>query len=423
MSTAPLSEKERPKTLSDVVGQDHLVGDNGFITRTIQSGVPLSILLWGPPGCGKTSIARLYAQAFSYRFVTLSAIFSGIADLRRIVKEAEATALLHRGTVVFVDEIHRFNKAQQEAFLPFLEDGTLVLVGATAENPSFHLSNALLSRLRVLTLHALDDNALEAMLGRYEKRHGQLPLDSDARKLLVHSAQGDGRYLYNMIENLQASKPDATLTADELTEYLQRRAASYDRAGDQHYNMISALHKSVRGSDPDAALYWLCRMLEGGEDPLFIARRLIRMANEDIGLADPNALTLAVATRETYHMLGSPEGELALAQMTVYLALAPKSNSIYRAYGAAQALAKETTHLPPPKHILNAPTRLMKQEGYGKDYQYDHDTKHGFSGQNYFPDELSRHYFYDPANIGFERDMKKRLDYFAKLREQLGEKK
>lgn len=417
--SVPLSERERPKVLSDIVGQNHLVGEGGFITRTIQSNTPLSILLWGPPGCGKTSIARLYAQAFSYRFVTLSAIFSGIADLRRIVKEAEATALLHKGTVVFVDEIHRFNKAQQEAFLPFLEDGTLVLVGATAENPSFYLSNALLSRLRVLTLHGLDDQALEMMLARYESRHGKLPLQEEARKELIHSAQGDGRYLYNMIENLISVSPKSPLNAKELADLLQRRAAAYDRGGDQHYNLISALHKSVRGSDPDASLYWLARILEGGEDPLFIARRLIRMATEDIGLADPQALPLAVAAREAYHMLGSPEGELGLAEVVVYLALAPKSNSIYTAFGAAKQLAKETTHLPPPKHILNAPTRLMKQEGYGKGYQYDHDTEHKFSGQDYFPEDIPHQHFYEPVNLGFEREMKKRMDYFNQLRKKL----
>ncbi len=416
---APLSERQRPSSLDAIVGQDHLLSDHGFITRIIQSEKPQSIILWGPPGCGKTSIARLYAQAFAYRFFTLSAVFSGIADLRNIIKDAQSTPLLHKGALVFVDEIHRFNKTQQEAFLPFVEDGTVVLVGATAENPSFHLSNALLSRVRVLTLNPLDEKALATLLERYEARIGPLPLDVDARNQLIHMAQGDGRYLFNMIQSLESHKPQQPLNAQELAECVQQRAALYDRAGEQHYNLISAMHKAVRGSDPDAALYWMCRMLEGGEAPLFIARRLIRMAAEDIGLADPQALPLAIAARDSYEMLGSPEGELALAQVTIYLALAPKSNRSYVAYGAARALAAETNHLSPPKHILNAPTKLMKQEGYGKGYQYDPDTPHGFSGQNYFPDELARQKFYEPVELGFEREMKKRLDYFSHLRQKL----
>lgn len=415
----PLSERQRPTSLADIVGQEHLTGADGLLQRSIAAGKPLSILLWGPPGCGKTSIARVYAQAFDYRFVTLSAIFSGIADLRRIVKEAESTQLLHRGTVVFVDEIHRFNKAQQEAFLPFLEDGTLTLVGATAENPSFHLSSALLSRMRVLTLKPLDDAALRTLLQRYEARHGSLPLDDAAKEHLLHMAQGDGRYLYNMIEGLQGIDPSTRMTPSQLNDQLQKRASLYDKEGEVHYNLISALHKAVRGSDPDAALYWLCRMFEGGEDRLFIARRLIRMACEDIGLADPQALPLAIAARDAYQMLGSPEGELALVEVLLYLALAPKSNSIYKAYGEAEEAAKSSSQLPPPKHILNAPTRLMKDLGYGKGYQYDHDTPHGFSGQNYFPDEMKRQAFYQPVALGFEREMQKRLHYYSELRKKL----
>jgi putative ATPase len=417
----PLSERQRPTSLEDIVGQEHLTGPEGLLQRSIKAKKPLSILLWGPPGCGKTSIARVYAQAFDYRFITLSAIFSGIADLKRIVKEAEATQLLHRGTLVFVDEIHRFNKAQQEAFLPFLEDGTLVLVGATAENPSFHLSSALLSRMRVLTLKPLDHAALQTLLERYETRQGVLPLDADAKEHLVHMAQGDGRYLYNMIEGLQGIDPDQRLTSSQLNDQLQKRASLYDREGEVHYNLISALHKAVRGSDPDAALYWICRMFEGGEDRLFIARRLIRMACEDIGLADPQALSLAIAARDAYQMLGSPEGELALVEALIYLALAPKSNSVYKAYGVAQEIAHNTTQLAPPKHILNAPTKLMKDLNYGKGYQYDHDTPHGFSGQNYFPEEMERQAFYQPVALGFEREMQKRLHYYTELRKKLHE--
>lgn len=417
--SAPLSERQRPSTLADIVGQDHLTGENGILGRTIRAGKPLSIILWGPPGCGKTSIARIYARAFSYRLFTLSAVFSGIADLRRIVKEAGETPLLDKGALVFVDEIHRFNKPQQEAFLPFLEDGTLVLVGATAENPSFHLSNALLSRMRVLTLAPLDEAALSLLLDRYEQRSGKLPLDAEARKLLLQMAQGDGRYLYNMIEGLQGIPLGTPITPELLVEYIQRRSASYDRAADQHYNLISALHKAVRGSDPNASLYWLARMLEGGEDPMFLARRIIRMAVEDIGLADPQALPLAVAARDTYQMLGSPEGELALAEVVVYLALAPKSASVYKAFGAARSHAKETTHLSPPKQILNAPTGLMKQEGYGAGYQYDHDMEHSFSGQHYFPEGMPRQKYYEPVEIGFEREMRKRLSYFEALRAKL----
>ena len=412
----PLAEQMRPKTLNEVVGQEHLLGEDGFLARTIASGHALSIVLWGPPGCGKTTIARLYADAFNMRFVALSAVFSGIADLKKVVKEAKESPLFHQGTVLFVDEIHRFNKAQQDAFLPFLEDGTLVLVGATTENPSFQLNSALLSRVRVLTLSALDDVSLEQLLERYEESRGKLPFTDEARAFFLQQSQGDGRYLYNLIENVAHAKKE--LDIETLQSLLQRRCALSDRQGDQHYNLISALHKSVRGSDPDAALYWFCRMLEGGEEPLFLARRLIRMAVEDVGLADPQALTLAMAAKDQFEMLGSPEGELALAEVVVYLALAPKSNAIYTAFKKAQDAAAKTGNLSPPKHILNAPTKLMKDEGYGKGYLYDHDTKDGFSGQNYFPEEMERQSFYQPAERGFERDMLKRLEYFKKLREK-----
>lgn len=421
MKTPPLAEELRPRSLEEVVGQEHLLGPQGIISRAIKGQKPLSIILWGPPGCGKTSLARLYAKAFNMRFVSISAIFSGVADLKKIFKEAEEQSLLHQGTVLFVDEIHRFNKAQQDAFLPYIENGTLILVGATAENPSFYLNNALLSRLRVLTLKPLDDQALETLLQRYEKRFKHLPLTAEARELLIASAQGDGRYLYNLIENIQQAPPKEVLNHEELKSLLQKRSALFDRAGDQHYNLISALHKSVRGSDPDAALYWFARMLEGGEDPLFLARRLIRMASEDIGLADPQALPLAIAARDAYEMLGSPEGELALAEVVIYLALAPKSNRLYIAYHEAREAAAKTTHLSPPMEILNAPTRVMKRLGYGKGYQYDHDLEKGFSGQGYFPKEMERESYYIPVERGFEREMAKRLCYFKKLRDSLSE--
>lgn len=414
----PLAEQLRPKDLSEIVGQEQLLGAEGFITSIIKTGRPLSILLWGPPGTGKTSIARLYAKAFSLPFRTISAIFSGIADLRKIVKEAEEMPLLHKSSLLlFVDEIHRFNKAQQDAFLPFVESGRLILVGSTVENPSFYLNDALLSRMRVLKLNALDAESLELLIQRYESAKGPLKLDPDARQYLVQLAHGDGRYLFNLIENIQAiPQEDHPLKIETLQKYLQERAPLFDKNKDQHYNLISALHKSVRGSDPDASLYWLSRILAGGEEPLFIARRLIRMASEDIGLADPQALTLAIAARDAYEMLGSPEGELALAQVTVYLALAPKSNAIYVAYGEAKEAASLTNHLNPPSIILNAPTRLMKQMGYGREYIYDHDTEAAFSGQNYFPDEIERASFYHPVERGFEREMVKRMAYFKKLR-------
>lgn len=414
----PLAEQLRPQSLDEVVGQPHLVGPDGFVTSIIKSGTPLSIILWGPPGSGKTSIARLYAKSFNMRFETLSAVFSGIADLRKVVKDAEEMPLLGRGVVLFVDEIHRFNKAQQDAFLPFLEKGTIVLIGATAENPSFYLNNALLSRVRVLTLNALDDNALETLLQRYESVRQPLPLTPAARAHVIHLAQGDGRYLLNLVENLQGLPTDSPIDVEALQTVMQKRSALFDRAGDQHYNLISALHKSVRGSDPDAALYWFARMLEGGEDPLFLARRMIRMASEDVGLADPQALTQAIAARDAYEMLGSPEGELALAQMVVYLALAPKSNAVYTAFSQAKETAASTSHLEPPAIILNAPTKLMKEQGYGSGYIYDHDTPLGFSGQDYFPQQMQRQEFYRPVERGFERDMKLRLEWFKKKRNE-----
>lgn len=412
----PLSEKMRPQDLLHVYGQDHLVGEEGFLTKVIQSGKPLSIILWGPPGCGKTTIARLYAKAFGMSFQSLSAVTSGIQELKQLIKKTEDSPLFHGNLLLFIDEIHRYNKAQQDVLLPFLENGTLTLIGATAENPSFYLNKALLSRLRVIPLNPLDENAMAQVLQSYESRFGTLPIDSDAREKLILTSQGDGRFLLNLVENLKGLKSQEPLGPEQLNRYLFKRSSIYDKDGDQHYNLISALHKSVRGSDPDAALYWLARMIEGGEDPLFLARRLIRMASEDIGLADPQALPLCIAARDAYEMLGSPEGELALAEAIVYLSLAPKSNTIYKAFNEAKQLASETTHLPPPSIILNAPTALMKELEYGKGYQYDHDSSHAFSGQNYFPDQMSRVRFYHPVERGFEREMKKRIDYFEKLR-------
>lgn len=417
--TIPLAERLRPQSFDEIVGQPHLLGEDGFITRIIKSGNPLSIILWGPPGTGKTSIARLYAKAFKMRFHNLSAIFSGVADLRKIIKEAEEHPLFGKGTLLFVDEIHRFNKSQQDAFLPFIEKGTIVLIGATIENPSFYLNDALLSRVRVLKLNALDDIALEQLLQKYETHEKKLKLDDQARRYLIYLAQGDGRYLYNLIENIESIKGEETISLETFQNALQRRSALYDRSSEQHYNLIAALHKSLRGSDPDAAIYWFARMLEGGEEPLYLARRLIRVASEDIGQADPQALPLAMAAADAYRMLGSPEGELALAQLVIYLALAPKSNATYIAYNEARKLAAETTHLNPPTTILNAPTKLMKQMGYGKGYEYDHDTPEGFSGQEYFPEKIERPSFYRPVERGFEREMKKRLEYFSRLREKL----
>lgn len=417
--TSPLADLLRPKTLEEVVGQEHLLGEQGVITSSIRSATPLSLVLWGPPGCGKTTVARLYAAAFSMTFRSIHAVFSGVADLKKLVQEIEAAPLLHRRTVLFVDEIHRFNKAQQDAFLPWVEKGLFTLIGATTENPSFYLNDALLSRVRVLQLQSLSEQDLEKILARAEAIKGSLPVTPEAHRLLVTMAQGDGRYILNMVEDLLTLRKEEQLDEERLQSFLQRRAPLYDKRGDGHYNLISALHKSVRGSDPDAALYWLCRMLNGGEDPLYLCRRMVRMATEDIGLADPQALQLAMAVRQTYEFLGSPEGELALAELVIYLALAPKSNSSYVAFGKAKEAAAATNHLAPPLHILNAPTKLMKQLHYGAGYAYDHDAPQAFSGQHYFPQGMDRKSFYAPVERGFEREMKKRLEYFTKLRETL----
>ena len=413
MDCTPLAERFRPKDFESIAGQ---TGAKAFILRTIEQKRPVSILLYGPPGSGKTSLARLYAKAFDMRFVALSAVRDGIAELKKWIQEADATPLLGKSILLFVDEIHRFNKAQQDAFLPYVESGKIVLVAATAENPSFYLNPALLSRLRVLKLQALDDLALHTLIDRYEKTIKPLPLSEKARQFIIQMAHGDGRYLLNLIENLEHCDPSQMLEREDLEKILQARAALYDRSGENHYNLISALHKSIRGSDPDAALYWFSRMLEGGEDPLFLARRLIRIASEDIGLADSEALKLSIAARDAYQALGSPEGELALAQAVIYLALAPKSNAVYKAYNESKALAAKTGQLPPPDIILNAPTNMMKELGYGKGYRYDHEEPNAFSGQDYFPEKLGRQTFYNPVERGFERECLKRLEYFKRLR-------
>jgi putative ATPase len=415
----PLADRLRPARLSDVVGQDHLLGPGGPIGRMVAAKRLASIILWGGPGTGKTTIARLLADVTGLHFEPISAVFSGVADLRKVFDRARERRKDGFGTLLFVDEIHRFNRAQQDAFLPIVEDGTVTLVGATTENPSFELNAALLSRCQVLVLNRLDEPALEKLLERaetVEKR--KLPLDSDARAALKAMADGDGRYLLNLAEELFALPKGPALDTARLVATIQRRAPVYDKAQESHYNLISALHKSLRGSDTDAALYWLARMLAGGEDPHYIARRLTRFAVEDIGLADPQALVQAVAAWQAYERLGSPEGELALAQLVIYLGTAPKSNAAYRALGGARRAARETGSLMPPKHILNAPTRLMSDLGYGKGYVYDHDTEAAFSGQNYFPEEMKREVFYDPAERGFEREIKKRLEYWQGLRER-----
>jgi putative ATPase len=418
MQTTPLADRLRPKTLSEVAGQDHLVGPSGTLTRMLDRGSLASLILWGPPGVGKTTIARLLADQARLEFVQLSAVFSGVADLKRVFEEATKRRRLGEGTLLFVDEIHRFNRAQQDGFLPVVENGTVTLVGATTENPSFALNGALLSRTQVLVLKRLDDAALEVLLVRAEAEIGRpLPLDPEARATLRAMADGDGRYLLNLAEQLAAVEDAAPLDVAALSELLSKRAALYDKDREEHYNLISALHKSLRGSDPDAALYWYARMLAGGEDPRFIARRLVRFASEDIGLADPNALPQALAGWEAYERLGSPEGELALAQVVLYLGTAPKSNAAYAAIKAAMQAAKGTGSLMPPAHILNAPTKLMKNLGYGAGYAYDHDQEDAFSGQNYFPDGLARQNFYRPRDRGFERELGKRLDHWAKLRE------
>ncbi|GBQ33716.1 replication-associated recombination protein A [Gluconacetobacter azotocaptans] len=416
--TQPLADRLRPASLDDVVGQDHLLGPDGALRRMLERGSLASLILWGGPGVGKTTIARLLADAAGLRFMQLSAVFSGVADLKRAFDDARRLAESGKGTLLFVDEIHRFNRAQQDGFLPVVEDGTVVLVGATTENPSFALNGALLSRCQVVVLHRLDDPALERLLARAEAEAGRpLPLTPDGRATLRAMADGDGRYLLNMVEQVLAVRTDQPLDAQGLSGLLARRAVLYDKDREEHYNLISALHKSLRGSDPDAALYWFARMLEGGEDPRYIARRLTRFAAEDVGMADPQALPLAVAAWETYERLGSPEGELALAQLVVHLGTAPKSNAVYTAYKAARRLAKSTGSLMPPAHILNAPTGLMKDLGYGQGYEYDHDSDEGFSGQNYFPDGMRREALYRPTDRGYERDIARRLDSWARLRE------
>ncbi len=420
----PLADRLRPASLAEVTGQPHLTGADGAITRMIASGSLGSMIFWGPPGTGKTTVARLLAGETDLAFDQISAIFSGVADLKKVFETARARRMSGRQTLLFVDEIHRFNRAQQDSFLPVMEDGTIVLVGATTENPSFELNAALLSRARVLTFKSHDEESLESLLVRAETDTGKpLPLEPDARTSLLRMADGDGRAVLTLAEEVwRAARDDEMFDTEALVGIVQRRAPVYDKGQDGHYNLISALHKSVRGSDPDAALYYLCRMFDAGEDPLFLARRLVRMASEEIGMADPQALVVANAAKDAYDFLGSPEGELALAQACVYLATAPKSNAVYTAYKAARRVAKEGGSLLPPKHILNAPTKLMKAEGYNEGYRYDHDEPDAFSGQDYFPEKLGRKQFYDPPERGFERDIRKRLEFWSRLRQERADK-
>ncbi len=418
----PLADRLRPDNLSEVVGQDHLLDEDAPIGRMTASGRLISVILWGPPGTGKTTIARLLAAYTDMYFSPLSAVFSGVADLRKVFDEAKQRREMGQGTLLFIDEIHRFNKSQQDGFLPYVEDGTVVLIGATTENPSFELNAALLSRAQVLVLNRLDDAAMEQLIARAETEVGRtLPTDKDARAALRAMADGDGRYLLNMVEEVFNVSDSMELDTAALSKSVQRRVPLYDKAQDAHYNLVSALHKSLRGSDTDAALYWFARMLEGGEDPRYIARRLVRFAVEDVGLADPAALPQAIAAWEAYERLGSPEGELALVQAIIYLGTAPKSNSAYMAEKSARRAAKETGSLVPPMHILNARTSLMKDLGYGDGYAYDHGTEEGFSGQNYFPDDMARAQFYTPVDRGFEREIAKRLEYWDKLRKSTPE--
>lgn len=413
----PLADRLRPRSIAEVIGQQQVLGAEAPLGTMLASNCLSSLIFWGPPGVGKTTIARLLADETDMHFVQISAIFTGVQDLKKVFEAARIRRQNGQGTLLFVDEIHRFNKAQQDGFLPHMEDGTILLVGATTENPSFELNAALMSRAQVMVLERLDLADLERLTQRAEKELGKaLPLSGGAREALQEMADGDGRALLNLIEQISAWNVDERLEREALAKRLMRRASKYDKSGDEHYNLISALHKSVRGSDPDAALYWLARMLTGGEDPRYLARRITRMAVEDIGLADPQAQSVCLRAWETYERLGSPEGELALGQAVVYLALAPKSNAGYAAYKAAMSMAKNTGSEPPPKHILNAPTSLMKDIGYGEGYAYDHDAEDGFSGQNYFPEGVKRPVLYSPVERGFERELKKRLDFFAGLR-------
>ncbi len=417
-ASRPLAERLRPQTLDEIVGQDHLCAQEAPLRKMIEGGHLASLVLWGPPGCGKTTLARILAKHTDMHFEQLSAIFSGVKDLRAIFDAAKIRFNNGQKTLLFVDEIHRFNKSQQDAFLPVVEDGTIVLVGATTENPSFELNAALLSRAQVFVLKRLEDNALDDLINRAEKNLGaKLPLDVDAREMLKAMADGDGRYLLSMAEQITAQADKSKeINSEQLLELIQRRAPLYDKGEEAHYNLISAFHKSIRGSDADGALYWMARMIEGGEDPEYLLRRMTCIASEDISNADPHALPLVIAAWQAYERLGLPEGSLAMAQAVTYLATAPKSNASYVALAAAQKLAKETGSLMPPKHAINAPTKLMKAEGYGKGYKYDHDSPDGFSGQNYFPQDVPRQEFYQPVERGFEREIKKRLEYWAKRR-------